>query len=189
METPDQAEVLGEGRFLRLVRRQGWEYVVRTRPVRSVFIAAVTDEGRLLFTLEHRISLGRAVVGFPAGLVGDLAGEESETMEDAVRRELAEEAGYEPRSVWFLSEGPTSPGMTDEVIALALATGLRKVGEGGGVGGESIVVHEVPLGEVAAWLDARVAEGALIDAKVFGCLYYLARSGEFPGLVPGHPLE
>jgi hypothetical protein len=34
------------------------------------------------------------------------------------------------------------PRMTDEVIALALATGLRQVGPGGGIGGESIVSHE-----------------------------------------------
>jgi ADP-ribose pyrophosphatase len=182
METPGEVEVLGEGRFLRLIRRQGWEYVVRARPVRSVFIAAVTDQGRLLLTREHRVSLGRAAVGFPAGLVGDLVGEESEAIEAAVSRELVEEAGYEAASVEFLSQGPTSPGMTDEVIALALATGLRQVGPGGGIGGESIVLHEVPLGEVDAWLDARVAEGALVDAKVFACLYYLARSGLFPGL-------
>jgi ADP-ribose pyrophosphatase len=182
METPEDAVVLGEGKFLRLIRRQGWEYVVRSKPVRSVFIAAVTDEGRLILTLEHRISLGRAVIGFPAGLVGDIAGEESESIEQAVRRELIEEAGYEASTVKFLSHGPTSPGMSDEVIALALATGLRKVGAGGGIDGESIVLHDVSLGEVDAWLDARVAEGALVDAKVFACLYYMSRDGRFPGL-------
>ncbi|CAN5618287.1 NUDIX hydrolase [soil metagenome] len=176
MDPLRDAFVLGEGRFLRLVRRAGWEYVERTRPVRSVFIAAMTDEGRLLLTVEHRIPLGRAAVGFPAGLVGDLDGEENESLETAVRRELIEEAGYEPRSVEFLSQGPTSPGMTDEVIALALATGLSKVGDGGGIAGESIAVHEVPLDEVDAWLRARVAEGALIDPKVYACLYFLGRS-------------
>jgi ADP-ribose diphosphatase len=182
MAKPDDIVMLGEGRFLSLIRRDGWEYVVRARPVRSVFIAAVTDEGRLLLTLEHRIPLGRAAIGFPAGLVGDLVGEESEAIEAAVRRELVEEAGYEASRVEFLSQGPTSPGMTDEVIVLALATGLRKVGAGGGLEGESIALHEVPLGEVDAWLETLVAEGVLVDAKVLACLYYMSRSGRFPGL-------
>jgi ADP-ribose pyrophosphatase len=182
MDHSRDVSVLGEGEFLRLVRCQGWEYVERTRPVRSIFIAAVTDLARLLVTVEHRIPLGRAAVGFPAGLVGDLEGEENESIEAAVRRELVEEAGYEPSSVELLSRGPTSPGMSNEVITLALATGLRKVGAGGGIGGESIVLHEVPLGEVNAFLDAQVAAGALVDSKVFACLYYMARSGRFPGL-------
>jgi ADP-ribose pyrophosphatase len=171
--------VLAEGRFLRLVRRDGWEYVERTRPVRSVFIAALTEENRLLLTFEHRVALGGSAIGMPAGLVGDIAGKECETIEEAVKRELVEEAGYEPSSVEFLSHGPTSPGITNEVIALALATGLRKVGPGGGVEGESIVVHEVPLGEVDDWLNARVAQGALVDGKVYACLYFLGRSGRF----------
>src|SRR3954462_13636416 len=62
-----RGEVVGEGRFLRLVRRDGWEYVERTGPIRAVFIAAVTDDGRLLLTLEHRVPVDAAVVGFPAG--------------------------------------------------------------------------------------------------------------------------
>jgi ADP-ribose pyrophosphatase len=109
------AEILGAGKFLRLVRRSGWEYVERTKPIRSVFIAAVTDTGRLLLTLEHRVPLGRSAVGFPAGLVGDLDGQEGEAREAAVKRELLEEAGYAAETVTFLTEGPTSPGVTDEV--------------------------------------------------------------------------
>ena len=126
MDQSKDVSVLGEGRFLRLVRRDGWEYVERTPPVRAVFIAAVTEENRLLLTSEHRVSMGGSVIGFPAGLVGDIAGGESETIEAGVKRELVEEAGYEPSSVEFLSQGPTSPGITNEVIALALATGLLK---------------------------------------------------------------
>jgi ADP-ribose pyrophosphatase len=177
MGNPQGVDVLGEGRFLRLVRRGHWEYVERIRPIRSVFIAAVTDDGQLLLTLEHRIPLGRAAVGFPAGLVGDIEGQEDEALEAATRRELQEEAGYEASAVAFLTQGPTSPGVTDEVIALMLATGLRKVGAGGGTEGESIALHEVPLGAVDGWLRARVAEGALVDPKVYTGLYFLAQSG------------
>lgn len=167
--------LLGEGRFLRLVRRAGWEYVERARPVGSVFIAAVTDDRHLILTIEDRIPVNAPVVGLPAGLVGDEPGTEGEPPEAAVRRELIEEAGYAADHVEILSRGPTSPGMTDEVIALALATGLTRVGPGGGRAAESITTHPVPLAEVDAWLAARVAEGALIDPKVYACLYFLDR--------------
>ena len=171
-----QDEVIGEGRFLRLVRRQGWEFIERTRPIRSVFIAALTDDGKLLLTHEKRIPVGGvAVVGFPAGLVGDVEGTEDEALETAVRRELIEETGYEPDSVTYLTRGPSSAGITDEVINIMLATGLHKVGDGGGVEGESIQVTEVPLGKVDAWLRARVAEGTLVDPKVYTGLYFIER--------------
>jgi ADP-ribose pyrophosphatase len=168
-------EVIGQGKFLRLIRRDGWEYAERTRPIRAVFIAAITDSGELLLTLEHRVPVDASVVGFPAGLVGDTEGREGEELETATRRELVEEAGYHPESVQFLTKGPTSPGITDEVIAIMLATGLRQVGAGGGIGGESIAIHKVPLGEVDAWLEARVAEGTLVDPKVYSGLYFIER--------------
>jgi ADP-ribose pyrophosphatase len=168
-------EIIGEGKHLRLVRRDGWEYVERARPIRAVFIAAVTEEGELLLTIEQRVPMGGGVVGFPAGLVGDIEGEEDESYEEATRRELVEEAGYHPESVQFLTKGPTSAGITDEVIAIMLATGLRQVGAGGGIGGESIAIHKVPLPEVDAWLKSRVAEGTLVDPKVYTGLYFIER--------------
>jgi ADP-ribose pyrophosphatase len=166
-------DVLGRGRFLQLVRRNGWEFVQRTRPVRSVFIGALTDDGCLLLTKEFRIPVGKICVGFPAGLVGDVAGQEAESVETAAKRELLEEAGFEAESVTFLTEGPTSPGQTDEVIAIVLAAGLKKVGPGGGVEGEQIQIHEVPLAEAHAWLQARAEEGCLIDPKVYTGLYFI----------------
>ena len=45
----------------------------------------------------------------------------------------------------------SSPGMVSEGFTLLRAEGLEKVGEGGGVEGEDIVVHRVPLGEVAGF--------------------------------------
>ena len=177
-QVDETREVIGEGKHLRLVRKGHWEYAERSRPVRAVFIAAVTDDGKLLMTHEYRVPVGTTVIGFPAGLVGDTEGEEDEELETATRRELIEEAGYEPGQVEFLTRGPTSSGMVDEVIAVMLATRLRRVGEGGGIGGESIRVEEIPLGEIDAWLKARVAEGALIDPKVYTGLYFI-KSHEF----------
>ena len=179
IDKPRNVNVLGEGKFLRLIRRDGWEYVERTRPIRAVFIAAVTgDAASSCSPTSGGPSRSAAPSSAsPAGLVGDSEGSEGEELEAATRRELVEEAGYEPDSVTFLTGGPTSAGITDEVIAIMLATGLRRVGAGGGVGGESIVVHEVPLEEVASWLRARVAEGALVNPKVYTGLYFIEKLG------------
>jgi ADP-ribose pyrophosphatase len=175
MSTTGSSEVLGEGRFLRLVRRDGWEVAERTKPVRAAFIAALTDEGRLILTKEYRVPVGKIVVGFPAGLIGDLDGQESESLEEAVKRELIEEAGFQAQSVTFLTEGPTSAGLTSEIIAIVLAEGLKKVGAGGGIEGEHILIHEVPLAEVHGWLDNCVREGCLVDPKVYTGLYFIQR--------------
>lgn len=181
MNPTQGGEVLGEGKFLRLVRRNGWEFVERTTPVRAAFIAALTDDGRLILTREYRVPVGKTVVGFPAGLIGDTAGHESESLEAAVRRELVEEAGFEAERVTLLTEGPTSAGQTEEVIAIVLAEGLRKVGPGGGIEGEQILIHEVPLADVDAWLDERVREGCVIDPKVYTGLYFIHRRKERGG--------
>jgi ADP-ribose pyrophosphatase len=52
------------------------------------------------------------------------------------------------------------------------ARGLRRVGAGGGVEGEQIRVHEVPLSEADAWLAARAAGGTPVAIKVYAGLYW-----------------
>src|SRR2546423_578807 len=115
MSERGDVEVLASGKFLRLVRRNGWEYVERPHGGGAVFILAVTVDGAALLTKEYRVPLDKVVVGLPAGLVGDL--DAKETLEIAVKREIIEETGYEAETVEFLTAGPTSAGLTNEVIA------------------------------------------------------------------------
>jgi len=175
-QAPDP-DVLGQGRFLRLVRRNGWEFVERTKRVRSAFIGAVTEDGCLLVTEEYREPVSCSVLGCPAGLIGD--GEAAdESLQDGVVRELEEETGYTAKRVNVLCEGPTSPGQTDEVITIVLADGLTKVGHGGGLPGEKITYQEIPLVEIDSWLLAKVRSGTLIDPKVYTVLYFLQRRSQ-----------
>lgn len=164
--------VLGDGRFLRLLRRGRWEYVERVRSSGAAALVAVTDDRRILLISQPRPALGGDVIELPAGLVGDDPGCEGEDAAVAAGRELVEETGYEAAKVERLCAGPTSPGLTSEQIALFRATGLRKVGPGGGLEGESITVHAIPLDEVEAWLAARVAAGDLVDLKVYAGLHF-----------------
>jgi ADP-ribose pyrophosphatase len=136
-----------------------------------VAIVAVTDELRLLLVEQFRIPLLKNVIELPAGLVGDLAGEEHEELATAARRELFEETGYEATEMRWLVSGPSSAGLTSEVVDFFLATGLVRVHAGGGDHHENIVVHEVPLEGIRQWLEERAAIGVLIDPKVYAGLY------------------
>ena len=167
--------VLAAGKYLRLVKRGHWEYADRHTCSGAVVVVAVTDDRRILLAEQFRIPLGKNVLELPAGLVGDVAGEEHEEMAVAARRELLEETGYEATEMRWLMRGPSSAGLTSELIDFFLATGLRRLHDGGGVHLESIVVHEVPLDSAAQWLARRAAEGMLIDPKIYTGLYFLSK--------------
>ncbi len=166
------AETLHAGKFLNLVREGGWEYCARVNDTQAVMVFALTEAQRVLLVEEFRPPISRRCICFPAGLSGD-EGPESATA--AAQRELMEEAGYEAAELRHLFDGPSSPGLTSEYLSFYLATGLRRVGQGGGVAGEDITVHEVPLDGIDTWLAAREAEGAAIDPRVYTGLYFLAR--------------
>lgn len=166
---------LHAGRHLRLVVRRGWEFVERPGVRGVVVVVAVTPEGRLLLVEQRREAVGARVVELPAGLVGDDGSPAGEPLEEAARRELLEETGWDAAGMERLAEGPPSAGVSSEVVTFFRARGLAKAGPGGGVDGEEIAVHEVPLGEVAAFLRGREAEGALVDPKVWAGLFLLGR--------------
>jgi ADP-ribose pyrophosphatase len=161
-----------EGQFLRLRKKGRWEYVERHKASGIVAILPITDQGEIVLVEQFRIPVGRRVLEIPAGIAGDLAGQESEALADAARREGLEETGYEAESMKFLTEGPPSAGLSTEFVTFFRARGLKKVGEGGGDGSENIVVHLVPLQELDAWIAKKRAEGCLVDYKIYAALYF-----------------
>jgi len=176
MSESDPAEILHEGRFIRMVRRDGWEYVEHPHIRGIVVLIAVTPDDRLLLVEQYRTPVGRRVIELPAGMVGDRPGESSEDFADAARRELVEETGFSAQRLTRVMAGPYSPGRSSDLYTFFLASGLQRVGDGGGDGEEDIVSHAVPLREIDAWLDARVADGLLVDPKIFAGLYILSRA-------------
>jgi ADP-ribose pyrophosphatase len=156
-------ETVWEGRYLAVKRRGKWEYVSRSRGIGAAVILAL-DEGEVILIEQYRVPLGRNCLELPAGLVGDDT--EGEAAEAAAIRELEEETGYRAAAMTDLGRFHSSPGMTSEGFTLLRAEGLTRVGEGGGVEGEEIVVHRVRLGEVPAFVAAKRAEGCAIDVKL-----------------------
>jgi len=150
-------------KHLLVLERDDWQYVERRKGKEAVAVIAETDEGELILTEQFRKPLNARVIDFPAGLVGD---EGNDDPEETAKRELEEETGYACDSVELLAKGPTSPGITSEIVSIYRARGVRKTGEGGGVGGESITVHRVPLREIARWAQEKQREDLLIDIKL-----------------------
>src|SRR5690606_26430423 len=108
-------EVLAAGSYLRLVRRCGWEYAERANASAAVIVVAVTPEDRILFVEQQRIPIRCATIEMPAGLVGDTS--DSDTIEAAAARELEEETGWRAGRIEFLMIGPSSAGLSTEMIA------------------------------------------------------------------------
>lgn len=166
---------LYEGDWLRLVRIGHWESCERTHGQgMAVIVIAVTPADEVLFVEQHRIPLGARTIEMPAGLVGDDHAED--TLADAARRELIEETGWSPGRVEVLLTGPTSSGMSNERIAFVRARELQRVGEGGGVNDENIIVHAVPRMQAPAWLMRKQAEGFELDLKLWAGLWMIDRN-------------
>lgn len=168
----EDKETLYEGDWLRLVRVGKWESCERTHGQgMAVIVIAVTPGDDVLFVEQYRVPLGARTIEMPAGLVGD--DHDADTLEEAARRELVEETGWEPGTVEVLLVGPTSAGMSNERIAFVRARNLAKVGEGGGVDSEDIIVHAVPRAEAPAWLMRKQAEGFELDLKLWAGLWMI----------------
>jgi ADP-ribose pyrophosphatase len=161
-----------EGNYIRAVTRGRWEYVERKNITGIVGMVPVTDDGKLVLVEQHRPAVGGKVIELPAGLVGDIEGQRDEPMETAAARELVEETGYRAGKMQRVCSGVGSAGITSEEMTFFLATELEKVAPGGGDDSEDIIVHEVPLGEVPAYLDSCRARGMIIDLKIYAGLYF-----------------
>ena len=170
----EQPKTMWEGKYLRLVTRGRWEYAERTNAGSAVIVVAVTPENKLVFVEQFRVPMNASTIEMPAGLVGDI--DANDTLEEAARRELLEETGWLASEVEVLMVGPTSSGMSNEVVAFVRARGLTRVHAGGGDETENITVHEVPVQDAPRWLAAKMAEGYGLDAKLWAGLWLVDKN-------------
>jgi ADP-ribose pyrophosphatase len=177
-----------QGRYLSMLERDGWEFASRSNASGVVVIVAVTDGGEIVLIEQYRKPVRAQVLELPAGLVGDHV-DPDETVLEAAGRELIEETGYAAGQLEMLMASPSSAGMSDEIITFVLATGLQRVGAGGGDASEDIEVLVVPLERVDAWLADQQAAGKLMDPKIFAALYWLRNSSQHDASrsIPGRP--
>jgi ADP-ribose diphosphatase len=162
-----------EGKHILVLERDGWEYVERKSSTEAVAVVAVTGEDEVILTEQYRRAVDARVIDWPAGLVGD---EGDDGPAATAKKELEEETGFRCERVERLARGPSSPGITSEIVTFYRAYGVTRVGEGGGVGGEKITVHVVPRAEIVRWLCEREREGVLIDLKLWSGLHFVTAS-------------
>ncbi len=156
-------EVMWQGRFITAKRRGKWEFVGRARGIKAAVILAVEDN-HVLLVEQYRVPLGANCIELPAGLIGDQ--DDGEDALTSAARELEEETGYRAGSLVVIGEFFSSPGMVSESFTLVRASGLTKVGDGGGVDGENIIVHRIELSALPSFIQAKRAEGCVVDVKL-----------------------
>lgn len=159
----DAEEIMWQGQFITAKRRGKWEYVGRARGIKAAVILAVED-GHVLLVEQYRIPLGADCIELPAGLIGDH--DDGEDALTSAARELEEETGYRAESMEIVGEFFSSPGMVSESFTLVRATGLTKVGDGGGVDGENIIVHRIALHRLSEFIASKREAGCVMDVKL-----------------------
>lgn len=86
---------------------------------RGVGIVAVNENMEIYLVKQFRKPVEKVIYEIPAGLV-----ENNENLVDAAVREAQEEIGKKPNKMELLCEAYASPGFTDEIISVFLATDL-----------------------------------------------------------------
>jgi ADP-ribose pyrophosphatase len=157
-------DIAWQGRWIEVRIDGRWEYAARIGARGAAVILAITDARQILLVEQYRPAHGAFTIELPAGLIGD-TGQEDDALA-AAARELAEETGYTASDWQLVGDFATSPGMTSELFTLLKATGLVRSGPGGGVGGEAISVHVVPLAGIDDFLRAQRAAGRIIDSRL-----------------------
>ena len=160
--------IVWQGKYIQAHVDGTWEYVKRARDIGAAVILATTETGEVVLVEQFRHPLGRQSIELPAGLIGDeTAGEDALV---SAKRELLEETGFSASNWSEIGEFASSPGMVGETFRLFRATGLTRDHAGGGVDGEAIAVHVVPLVDMPAFLAAARARGAALDVKLLATL-------------------
>lgn len=87
----------------------------------AVAIVAIDSNSNVLMVRQYRKAIEKVLLEIPAGKL-----EEGESKEECAVRELMEETGYFPKAIKYIISFYTSPGFSNEIIHLFLATDLEK---------------------------------------------------------------
>lgn len=156
-------DLLWQGKYLEVRRSGTWEFAARVGGMGAAVILAVTDAREIVLVEQFRRALDKPAIEFPAGLIGDDGDFDPAA---AAARELTEETGFVAARLDNLGDFATSAGMSAEMFTLFRASGLTRTGPGGGIAGEDITVHVVPLAGIGDWLTAARARGCAIDCRL-----------------------
>ena len=126
MEKPISKRLVYRGRVLSVrvdtvVTEKGRETTreIVDRPD-TVSVVALDNDANILLVRQYRYAISKYTLEIPAGVI-----DPGETPEQAARRELREETGYDPNSLTRLYSYWPAIGYSTERMTIFLATGLR----------------------------------------------------------------
>ena len=145
---------------LEIIRHQG-----------AAAVVPLKDDGSVILVRQYRHAVGGSIYEIPAGKL-----EPGEEPRHCAVRELEEEIGYHAASLTPLLSFFTTPGFTDEVIHVFLATGLTP-----GIQhldpDEVLEVVQMPLDAAIA----RIGDGTIRDGKTIVGLQAVYLAQRRPG--------
>ena len=149
----------GDGRTIReVVRHPG-----------AVAAIARKRDGRFVFVRQYRKAVERETLEIVAGLL-----EEDEDADECIVREVGEETGYRVVKTVRLGQVKSSPGYTEENVAIYYA----ELGEQDGIlqqdDDEFVEVEDYSLEEVESML----ASNGIEDAKTYAAWWLYCRAAE-----------
>lgn len=148
----------------------------------AVAIVALDDDDQVTLIHQYRHPLGRRIWELPAGLIDHLGEDPVET----AKRELVEEVGLAAEHWSVLVDVAASPGFTDEVVRVYLATGLSVVDrELLGEEEADLVARKVPLAEaVRMALAGEIVNGAAVGGVLAAQLVRTSGAAPRPADAP-----
>lgn len=133
----------------------------------AAVVLPMTESGELYMVKQYRTPAGKALLEFPAGKLD--AGEDPL---NCAQRELLEETGLKAKEIRHLISFYTTPGFSNELLHLYVATGLTQ-GEAALDVDEFLSVEKYPLEELMQRVfrkeiqDAKTIMGIFFAEKVF----------------------
>ncbi len=141
------------------------EYFVVELPTTACAVA-ITEDGFVLMVKQYRHPVEDILLELPGGFL-----DPSELPEDAMKRELMEETGYEFSVIEKIGMIAANPGVLNNYTALFLATGGKKTGMQRLDDNEDIEVVKITIEELKTML----LENKIVQSLHSNCAFYALR--------------
>jgi nudix-type nucleoside diphosphatase (YffH/AdpP family) len=139
----------GHYKLSQLQLQDGKDVLKRERFEPGTAVAALvynTQAHQYILTRQYRVGPEKEIVELAAGMVDG-----NEEPEEAIRREVQEELGFEVDYLEQIARLLPSPGTSAEVITVFYAEVSRQTGEGGGLASENEKIEPVHYRPEELW--------------------------------------